>query len=169
VRCNHSSFRHAAAFEYQGPASTLTRQFKYSGRVHLAEAMAGYMAVQFFRVDWPLPDLIVPVPLSFSHFMTRGYNQSQLLAEQLGKILNRPVASVLKRRSGDFSQSGLDKQLRQKLLSHSFSLKKKTDLSDKIILLIDDVATTKTTLSHCVSLLQDAYPAKIYALTFCIA
>jgi competence protein ComFC len=167
--CTHSTFRHAAAFDYFGPAAALVRELKYSGRVDLAAPLAGYMGVQFSRLNWPLPDVIVPVPISFFRFLSRGYNQSTLLANHLGQILDRPVENILKRKSGDFSQSSLDKTHREQLSSHSFFWKKGADVADKVVLLIDDVATTKTTLSHCVALLREGFPRSVYALTVCIA
>ena len=167
-QCMIKGFRCGAAFDYFGPAAALVRDLKYGGRIGLATSMASYMALQFFRLEWPQPDLIVPVPLSFAHFLTRGYNQSLLLAEELGKILNVPVADPLKRSSETFSQSGLDKEHRLRLSAEAFTWKKQSDIADKTLLLIDDVTTTKTTLSHCAARLQEGFPRRLFALTFCI-
>ena len=167
--CAIKGFRCAAAFDYFGPASALIRELKYRGRVGLAASMASYMALQFFRLEWPQPDLIVPVPLSFAHYLTRGYNQSLLLSRELGKLLNCPVVDLLKRSSESFSQSGLDKEHRLQLSAEAFSWNKPLDCTDKTLLLIDDVTTTKTTLSHCITRLQEGFPRRLFALTFCIS
>jgi ComF family protein len=163
------SFRCAAPFEFWGPAAALVSEFKYSGRFQLAAPMAGYMALQLERLGWPLPDLVVPVPISLTHLLKRGYNQSGLLAQELSRIIDRPCVSLLKRRSGHFSQSGQDRSQRLKLSSEEFSWKKRHPIADKTILLIDDVTTTKSTLIACAEQLQACFPARLYALTFCIA
>lgn len=101
--------------------------------------------------------------------LERGYNQSRLLAQALGKILDRPVLDVLGRRSGDFCQAGLSYQQRMKLGSDAFYLKKMPTLRDKTILLADDVMTTGSSLQRCGEALQGLYPEHIYALTVCRA
>lgn len=158
-----------AVFDYEGPAGSLVRQMKYGGQFYLAKGAGAFLAMQFLRLDWPLPDLIVPMPISFLRRVERGYNQSLLLAQSLGKILNRPVDSVLKRRSGDFSQAGLSHEQRLQLSHQSFSCQKGLKLYDKTILLVDDVMTTGSSLRSCAEALVSACPNDIYALTLCRA
>src|SRR5262245_34544757 len=114
----------AAVFDHIGPAATLVRKFKYSNQSYLAKGLAGFMALQFIRLNWPMPDLIVPVPISTAHWFDRGFNQSYLLARSLSDLLSCPVADILKRRSGDYSQAGLKRSDRLKLEKESFLLKK---------------------------------------------
>ena len=170
--CQKRSFatrRLASAFTHSGPAAAFVHRLKYGHSPYLAKSAAAFMLMQFLRLDWPLPDLIVPVPQSRLRAFRRGYNQSLLLAQHLGKLLERPVADVLKRHSGGFSQSGLTKEQRLALSATCFSWKKNQVISDKIILLVDDVLTTGTTLNHCAERLQEGFPAHIYGLTFCRA
>jgi competence protein ComFC len=167
--CSVKGFRVAAACEYLGPAITLVHAYKYGGDLHLAKAMAGLMALQFTHLDWPMPDLIVPVPQTTAHYFARGYDQTALLAKELSLLLGRPTHALLKRSSGDFSQSGLNQEQRRQLVNSSFGWKTQADITGKIILLIDDVATTRSTLSHCAHLLQEGFPKRVYALTFSAA
>lgn len=161
--------RSAAAFDYLGPAATLVRKLKYGDQPHLADGAAAFLVAQWAYLKWPLPDLIVPVPLSFTHWMIRGYNQSALLAEGMGKLLNRPVSSPLKRISGDYSQAGMNLKQRNALKSSTLRLDPEHRIYDKCILLIDDVMTTGSTLARCADVLAEGYPTEIYALTFCRA
>lgn len=161
--------RMAAAFDYVGPAATLIQQMKYGGQPYLAKAAAAFMAVQFYALEWPLPDAIVPVPVSFMRQLQRGFNQSLEMAENLSFYLKRPVRQALRRRSGGHSQAGLPRSLRLQLDSAKFVVKKNAELYDKIILLIDDVSTTSTTLHSCAEALQEQCPQAVYALTFCKA
>lgn len=161
--------RLAAAFDYIGPAASIIRKLKYGNQPFLAKGAGAYLVAQFFQLEWPMPDLIVPVPISFTHWLERGYNQSGLLAETVSQILGIPEVSVLTRKSGDYSQAGMDRKQRKTLTSESLLLKKEHQLYDKRILLIDDVMTTGSTLQRCAEVLYEGCPADVYALTFCRA
>lgn len=159
--------RSAAAFDYHGPAATLVLKMKYSNQPFLARGAGAYLAVQFLNLAWPLPDLIVPVPLTLVHRISRGYNQSLLLAQSLGSILQCPVQEVLDRRWLDYSQAGMSKNQRLRLDRSSFLLRKKIDLRDKVVLLIDDVMTTGRTMNCCADILYEGFPTAVYGLTLC--
>ncbi len=159
----------AAAFDYQGPAKTLVSRMKYGNEPYLAKGLAAFMASQFIALKWPFPDVIVPVPMTTIRFLQRGYNQSALLANELGKILGAPVSDALKRRAGDFSQARLTSEERRALGRDAFYLAKDAAIEDKVILLIDDVKTTGTTLNRSAEALLGGFPQEIYVLTGCLA
>ncbi len=172
-RCLHKGQRTisqlAAVFDYMGPASTLIKCLKYSQQPYLAKGAGAFLVAQWVRLEWPLPDLIVPVPMAFTHWLERGYNQSALLAEIVAEALDRPLAEPLKRSSGDYRQAALNQQQRKKLTASRFHLNPKISLLDKTILLIDDVMTTSTTLEQCAQVLLEGHPKRIYGLTVCKA
>jgi len=159
----------AAAFDYVGPAATLIRKLKYSDQPYLAKGVGAYLAAQFLELQWPWPDRIIPVPISLTHRLDRGYNQSLLLAQSMAEILDAPIQEPLIRKSGDFSQAGLNYKQRMNLKATTFILKKEQHLHDKCLLLIDDVMTTGSTLRRCAEALQEECPASIYGLTVCRA
>lgn len=159
----------AASFDYVGPAATLIRKLKYSDQVYLAKGCGAYLAAQFLRLDWPMPDVIVPVPIAFTHWLERGYNQSLLIAESLSTLLNCPVQDALWRKSGDYSQAGLSLAQRRKLEGNNIYLRKNQKLQDKTILLIDDVMTSGSTMRKCAEALLSDCPMNIYGLAVCRA
>jgi ComF family protein len=159
-------FRQASVFDYLGPAQSLVKHFKYGNQPYLAKGMGAFLVMQLARLQWALPDFLVPVPLSLSHWLQRGYNQSFLLAEEMSKLLNIPVLDCLKRTSNDYSQAALSFKQREKL-KQVFLLKNLTQIQDKRILLIDDVITTGRTLQKCAEALSEGFPGTLYALTFC--
>lgn len=161
--------RMAAVFDYDGPAATMITHLKYGGQSYLASGAGAYLAAQFLRLEWPMPDAIVPMPMASLRRVERGYNQSFLLAKTLEKLLDRPVHDVLERRMGDYSQAGLNHSQRLQLSSAGFALKRGTKLHDQCVLLIDDVMTTGSSLRCCAEALQSAFPKEIYALTVCRA
>lgn len=160
-------FRMGAAFDYTGPAASLISHLKYRNRPSLAKGMAGFLVGQFDRLQWPLPDALVPVPLSFSRSIERGYNQSSLLAEEMGAILQCPVWHPLKRQSGDFSQSSLSLEQRKGLEAKRFKLNPKVGIEGKVLLVIDDLMVTGSTLRCCAEVLSSGNCNALYALTFC--
>jgi ComF family protein len=156
-----------ATFDYKGPIVTLIKKLKYGNQPYLSKGIASFMGAQFVNLNWPLPDIIIPVPQSLSRIFTRGYNQAELLSETLSEILQCPVQKALLRLSGDYTQAALSKEQRTNLTGNSIRLKKKQMLQDKVILLIDDVMTTGSTLKRCAEALLEDCPNSIYALTAC--
>ncbi|MBS4167406.1 hypothetical protein PARA125_000027 [Parachlamydia sp. AcF125] len=156
-----------AAFDYFGPAATLVTHLKDFNKPYLAEGAGAFLAYQFFQLQWPIPDLIVPVPLSFMRHLSRGYNQALLLANALGKILNCPVKQVLKRKSGDYSQAALERKQRMLLDRENFLLQENANICDQTVLIVDDARATGETLNRCAETLLEGCPAHIYGLTLC--
>jgi len=163
----HELSKVASACEYLGPAATMVRLMKYGNRPELASIAAAYMAVQWAALEWPKPDYIVPVPCSWLKRFDRGYNQAEWIAKELGKLLDVPVAKDLRRRVGDLSQAGLNREQRLAQKLSSFFVKNEAKFEDKTILLVDDVMTTGRTLTVCAEALQMTFPKEIYGFTFC--
>lgn len=161
--------RLGAAFDYMGPAGSLVKALKYNNRSDIAPGMSAYLVAQFFQLNWPIPDLVVPVPISRVRRFIRGYNQCELLGRDFAKALDRPLVKALVRKSGDYPQASLLHHQRKILQSSQFSLARKAEVHDRTILLIDDVVTTSRTLMMCSEVLLEGGAAKIYALTFCRA
>lgn len=157
----------AAVFPYEGVAATLVRRLKYGSRPYLAKGMAAYLYLQWDSLGWPVPDALIPTPLSFLRKLERGYNQSELLAEELGKFLRCPIWNALKRRGGDYPQAALNFEQRQQLGGECFQLKSGYSLMHKNVLVIDDVITSGSTLERCAEALSVDSPCNLYALTFC--
>ncbi len=165
-----SVWRHAgAALDYAGPAAILVKRLKYAGQQHLAFTAAAFLVAQLHRLDWPLPDVIVPVPMPPLRRFLRGYNHSQLIAQELGRLLQVTVMGALSRGGTDFVQAGKTFGQRQRMSSGRFALKKKVKIADYTVLLVDDVFTTGTTLRCCAEALLAGYPKDIYALSVCRA
>ena len=162
---------YAAAFEYQGAIKTLVREFKYQDRPYLAKSLSAFLYLQYEQLlDGPLwqkPDIITFIPQNFLKKLTRGYNASELLALELGKLTGIPTQSLLVKKEHTTSQTKLSLTERKNIRDHVFELKKLESCTDKVIVLIDDVSTTGSTLQACAKALQCGHPKKIFALTLC--
>ena len=136
----------------------------------LAGLMAEYLELRFSSrspgSSWPAAvDALVPAPLHPRRLRNRGYNQSALLAREIGKRLNLPVredllARVRNPRPQVETQS---QQERRDNVAGNFACQ--ADATGLTALLIDDVVTTGSTLSECALALKAAGAVRVHALT----
>ncbi|MBQ2958023.1 MAG: ComF family protein [Clostridia bacterium] len=151
-------------YYYGKPVSGMIKAFKFHGVTMLAEAMAGEMANLLELRNMTDYDMIVPVPLHPSRLYHRGYNQSELLAKEVSKLIGLDMRTdVLSRVRKTRQQSKLKRFERSSNTASAF--RAETDLTGKRILLIDDVVTTGSTLCACAEALKAAGAADIRALT----
>ena len=151
-------------FPYLPPLREAIYSFKYRSKHTLARPLARLMINALPRgLD---VDVIVPVPLHPTRLRAREFNQSLLLADQLGRHLARPVsASNLVRVTATDPQTTLTRQARLRNLRNAFHIRQPQDLAEKRILLVDDVFTTGTTLNECAKSLRKAGAGPVFALT----
>lgn len=151
-------------FPYLPPLQDAICAFKYRGKFALAKPLAALMlrAVPA-EIDG---DLLVPVPLHPARLRAREFNQSLLLADQLGRYLKRPVsATVLVRILATDPQTTLTRRERLRNLRQAFAVRNAEVLAGRRVLLIDDVFTTGTTLNECAKTLLKAGALSVSALT----
>ena len=145
--------------------------FKYRFIPDLSEPLGKLMTKSLIENNLPLPDLIIPVPLHKRRLRWRGFNQSELLANYINANLASgfeiPVATdIISRKKYTVPQMKIKNYAqRKKNLQNVFVLDKgKVDIiANKKILLVDDVATTGSTLFECGRVLKANGASKIYA------
>lgn len=151
---------------YDNLAQRLIHSFKFGDKAYLARTIAQMMADKYFSLGWNC-DIVVPVPLSKKRLRSRGYNQSALLAENIAKLINKPVDNtILQKVKETHDQVGLNYQERQENLKESIIVADKTKIEGKSVLLIDDVMTTGATANVCSSVLFSAKATQVKVLTF---
>ena len=113
------------------------------------------------------PQVIVPVPLHWRKQRMRGFNQAELLAEELSGYTGIPVDSkLLEKGKATRSQKKLDATERKKNLREAFRVV--GNPSGKRILLIDDVYTTGSTMDVLSRALLEKGASHVFFLTLCI-
>ena len=110
-------------------------------------------------------DVIVPVPLHPTRQRERGFNQASLLAELLSPEISVPSKPLLERIRHTTTQTALDRAERMKNLHNAFRLRKRVNVRDLRVLLVDDVLTTGSTLSECARVLKRAGAISVHAVT----
>jgi ComF family protein len=115
------------------------------------------------KLDWQI-DLVIPVPLSRKRLRERGYNQVAMIAMPLAMGLNvRYAPRQLVRNKETRTQVGLSRAERRENTHNAFQAR--TGVAGKTVLVVDDVATTGSTLSACAAALTAAGAKEVYALT----
>jgi ComF family protein len=150
---------------FKEPIRPALHKMKYRREVGLGEALAWNVAVYIDKLGWQA-DAITPIPLSEQRFAERGYNQVDLIAHPLARLMRwQYLPGALRRSRHTRSQVGLSAGERRDNVSGAF-LAKSQLVTGKTILLVDDVATTGATLDSASRSLVEAGAAKVYALTF---
>jgi ComF family protein len=140
-------------------------QFKYQNLRSLTPILAGFLASYVTR-NALSADIIVPVPLHPQRLKERGYNQSFLLALELGRLTSLKVVNNVLIRNLNTPPQAKTANLaarRQHMTTAFFS--RGDTLKGKRILLIDDVATSGATLNGCAVALKKAGAGSVWGLT----
>lgn len=112
-------------------------------------------------------DCLIPIPITRKRQRQRGFNQSQLLAEFLGKLYRIPVNSqVVKRVRETRPQVGLSIEERRNNVRGAFAVQNPLEIKGRRVLLLDDVITTTATISEvsCILLQAGAGEVNVIAL-----
>lgn len=161
--------RTAAYFHYErsSPYAALIHKAKYRGMPRVAATLAGYFTRELLPSGFfDGIDIIEPVPLHILRLITRGYNQSEIIAGAISEITGIAVGRHLAARYHR-SQTRLDAEERAKAARSTFHFAgNPADLDGRHILVVDDVVTTGATLAACCEAIRSAAPsARISVLT----
>ena len=149
---------------YQGITQTIIKQIKYGRRIGLVPYLAQPLA-KTIR-GWGLKlDFLVPVPLGKQRRRNRGFNQSELIARAIAKMIDIPVRpNALARIRETRTQVGLAAEERKTNIKDAFQADPAI-CKGKTILLIDDIATTGATLNECAKTIRQVGAENVYCFT----
>jgi len=156
-----------SAARYDGVVGEALRQLKYEKALWLAPDMAELLH-NCLEAEYPgrIFDLIVPVPLHHVRRRERGYNQSAVLAYELGRRMGCPLPSgVLKRVRPTATQTNLTAKERLSNVVGAFKHKRAKGLAGRRVLLVDDVMTTGATVNACAKTLKASGVASVHVIT----
>ena len=139
-------------------------QLKYQTLRALAAPLAKLL--QNYLMTNPVPaDVMVPVPLHQKRLRERGYNQSSLLAQELGKLTNLPVVDncLIRQRHALPQARTSNVNERWSNIADAFTCRGH-EIRDKQVLLIDDVSTSGATLDACAAAVKAAGATSVWGL-----
>lgn len=159
--------RARAPVVYNDASRQLILDFKHGDKMHFVHTFIPWMV----RAGAELieeADMIIPVPLHARRLWKRRYNQSAVLAEELGKRCGKQhLPDGLLRMRATVPQKGMSRKERRDNVKGAFAVNGRylTALPGKNILLVDDVYTSGATLNECAKTLKKHGAAKVSVLT----
>lgn len=157
--------------DYSDPVvSKAIHLFKYRFAQDLHKPL-GQLAVKALRqTEMPIPDLIIPIALHSRRLRWRGFNQSSLLTDIISKNLiplsEIPIdEKVLIRKRYTKPQMEIKQRvLREKNISGAFMIQNADLIKNQNVLLVDDVATTGSTIFECAKILKASGAKDVFAI-----
>ena len=148
---------------YEAELRKLIHLFKY-GRVRTLSGPLGKLLARALPREQVF-DVIIPMPLHWRKRWQRGFNQSELLAREIGHRTHTPVENALRRVRNTAAQAGLTSAKRRLNVSGAFQARKRAVIDGRRVLLVDDVMTTGATAASCARALQRAGARQVTLLT----
>lgn len=161
-------------FQYQGTIREKIIDYKFNEKSYLYKTFVNFILKnKKLYKNIKAYDIIIPVPISKKRKRERGYNQSLLIAKEICKQINknqenkkiRMITKCLYKTKNTIEQSKLNKEDREKNIIGVYEIENIHKISDKKVLLLDDIITTGSTANECAKMLLTAKPKKIGVLT----
>lgn len=159
VKCRSRVAFDALSFPYWFDTPVVARLihfYKYTGLRELADFFSDSMEESIAYYPFSSQWVVVPMPLHRQKFNARGFNQAELMARHIAEKRGLSVERrALRRVRVAEVQASLNKKEREKNLAGVFACAG-SGVAGKSVLLIDDVATTLSTLNECARTLKKA-------------
>lgn len=155
-----------APWQYAGVAREAIHRFKYQRRWRLGRWLSDGM-VTTARSSLPLDhvDAVLPVPLYWLKHRFKGENPAEVLARFVACALQKAVLPhALRRTRWTTSQTRLSWPARSRNVRAAFAASASA-VSNRTLLLIDDVLTSGATAQACVVALKAAGARRVFVLT----
>jgi ComF family protein len=155
---------------YGNRVARCVHAFKYSRREELGTVMARLMAEWLREPIQTLGgriDCVAPVPLHWARRLTRGFNQSDLLARTLASAQGLSYTPRLLRRLRNTRRQALiPRDRRAENVKGAFAVRDGAQVRDMGILLVDDVVTTGFTIDECARVLRESGAREVWVASF---
>ena len=158
---------HYYIFKYDDIIRSIIIDYKFNEKAYIYRSIAEfinknkkvYSKLYFY-------DIIIPVPISKKRKKVRGYNQSLLIAKEMAKIYDLKLKkNIIIKTKNNMAQSNLNKKDREANVVNAYKIIETKEITNKKILLIDDIFTTGATVNECSKTLKNAGAKKIDILT----
>ena len=157
-------------FYYDGAIKEALLKHKFCGKMWYYKPFAEFI-FENIKDKVKNIDYIVYPPVNNKTFYKRGYNQSELISNELGKMLSLKVLKkCIFKKFDNEKQSNMSGKMRFKNVKGVFDVKDefKEELKGKTILFVDDVYTTGATSNECAKLLKKYGATSVVVTTLCI-
>ena len=151
---------------YEGTIRNLLLSFKFKEKAYIGNLFVELLTKnRKFTEKIKEYDCIISVPMYKKNKARRGYNQTEVIADQLEKTLKiKHLKKCLIKIKQNQKQSTLTEKQRIENVKNVYKLENKNEIYNKKILLLDDIYTTGSTVKSCVDELKEGKPQKIDVL-----
>jgi len=159
--------KHIYLFKYEGIIKENLIKFKFNEKPFIYKSFANFLIknkkICRFLKSY---DIIIPVPIHYNRKVTRGYNQSALIAKELAKNLCiNYEKNVLYKKIDNKPQSTKNKEERKANVIGVYHTKNEYKICNKKIILLDDIYTTGSTVNECAKVLKQAGAKRVDVIT----
>lgn len=157
-------------FQKRGITQQLLHNLKYRGQEKISNYFGKWLGIELSENEnYSSINMVIPVPLHRQKLKKRGYNQVSGFGKEIAAALKIPFREdVLIKVSKTHSQV-FKKRLTRFVAEEIFTLSKPEIISNKHILLVDDIVTTGATLENCAQQLLKSPHVKLSVATIAIA
>lgn len=158
-------------FEKEGIVQQLIHNLKYKEHETIGFFLGNWLGNELRTLKaYKDIDVVIPVPLHKNKLKKRGFNQVAKFGQQIAKALDSNYKDdVLIKITNTKSQTNKSRFTRWTNTDELFALKNMEVITNKHILLVDDIITTGATLEACINILNKAKNIKISIATMAIA
>lgn len=157
-------------FSKNGVVMNLLHHLKYKNQEQIGGFLGEWCGAEIKKeATLKEVDMVIPVPLHPRKRKKRGYNQVSLFAQKIAMTIGSNYRDdILVRTVNTKTQTKKDRQKRWENIKDVFDLTNKTSISNKHILLVDDVITTGATLEACATTLSKIDNVQISILSMAV-
>ena len=165
----HTYRQGISLLQYDSIAKKSLAAFKYHNKREYGDFYVAEICERYGKkiLSWN-PDALIPIPVHPSRKRKRGFNQAEILADGIGKILNIPVVTnALLRIKKTLPQKNLNDRQRLDNLKSAFG----ATIAAKgltTVILVDDIYTTGSTMEACTVVLKNAGVKNVYFISVSI-
>lgn len=148
---NKNFMEHCYLFKYENLIREQIISLKFKEKPYIYKSISYFLKNNKKSFEYlEKYDIIVVVPISKERKKERGYNQSEIMIRELSNIINaKIVPNVLYKLKNTVPQSSLNKKQREENAKGVYKARNCEKISNKKILLVDDIYTTGSTINEC--------------------
>ena len=160
--------KHLYIFKYEGIIKEKLTGFKFNEKTYIYKSIVKFM-IKNKKICGFLKkyDIIIPVPIHRKRKLERGYNQSALFAKKIANNFEnlKYIDDILLKKVNNKPQSTKNKIGRESNVIGVYSLQNGHKITNKKVLLLDDIYTTGSTVNECCKVLMEANPKFVDVIT----
>lgn len=159
---------HRSCARYSGTLKDIILLYKYRHFEILGKVLAEFAHTSLGKDDglWQGVEAVIPVPLHPKKQKQRGFNQSEIIAKEIARLKKKEyVGGRLVKVRNVLPQTSLEAGERERNVKGAFDVVNSERLKGKVVLLVDDVYTTGSTIRECSAVLKKAGAREVRAFT----